>query len=55
MCEDVAVQPMCLDVSGFVFCKACIEGFLKNYGKCPKTGIECNEKNLHKIITHGWV
>eukprot|EP00828_Plagiopyla_frontata_P011146 TRINITY_DN16136_c0_g1_i1.p1 TRINITY_DN16136_c0_g1~~TRINITY_DN16136_c0_g1_i1.p1 ORF type:complete len:277 (-),score=24.35 TRINITY_DN16136_c0_g1_i1:113-943(-) len=53
LCQDAAIQPVCLDVSGFIFCKKCIEEYVKQQGKCPKTGIQCTEKNLHKIITHG--
>ena len=45
ICQQPRKQPVACP-SGYVFCSACLLSYLEKHGKCPVTGVRCNEANV---------
>ena len=49
ICRKAPVNPTALDVSGYVFCQACIKAHLETFGKCPLSGETADLSNLRQV------
>lgn len=52
ICQSVRTAPAALLSSGYVFCYSCILGYVREYAKCPVTGMEAKRSDICRVY-HG--
>ena len=50
LCGRKKTSPCACAVSGYVFCYRCLTQYIREKGKCPVTGLNCNEGDIVRVF-----